>query len=73
MSNLQITVNQAVLNKSFELIGKMENYVKIIVNNQEYRTGIVAGEKDKPIVWNETVSIPLRNAQNTVIEIQVLD
>ena len=43
MSTLQFTVLNAMLNKSTETFGKMENYVRIKVagQNQEYRTKIV--------------------------------
>ena len=42
MSNLQLTIKSAVLNKSTELIGKMENYVVVKANTfgqvREHRT-----------------------------------
>ena len=43
MSTLQFQVNSAVLTKSTEMVGKMENYVRVKVKGQpqEYRTKIV--------------------------------
>jgi len=43
----------------------MENYVRVKVNNglggsTEFKTKIVAGDKDKQIVWNETFSVPIK-------------
>ena len=61
MSNLQLTIKSAVLNKSTELIGKMENYVVVKANTfgqvREHRTKIVEGDakkkdKENRIVWN---------------------
>ena len=45
MSTLQFTPKFAVLTKSTEMVGKMENYVKVKVKGQpqEYRTKIVEG------------------------------
>ena len=59
MSTLQFTVGSAVLNKSTETFGKMENYVRVKVagQTQEYRTKIVEGsaktkKEENRIVWN---------------------
>ena len=43
MSTLQFQVNNGVLTKSTEVVGKMENYVRVKVKGQpqEYRTKIV--------------------------------
>jgi hypothetical protein len=43
MSTLELTIRSAVLNKSTETFGKMENFVsvKVVGQTQEYRTSIV--------------------------------
>ena len=66
MSILQLTINHAVLNKSSDTFGKMENYVLVKANlfgqTTEYKTTIKDGEakkkdKDNRIIWNETLNI----------------
>lgn len=78
MSKVEVTIRYAILNKSSELLGKMENYVKAKVNNgaggvSDFKTKIIKGEKDKSITWNETFSVPLRPNNGAQIEFQVLD
>lgn len=46
MSRVEVTIRYAVLNKSTEVVGKMENFVKAKVNNgvgstTEFKTKIV--------------------------------
>ena len=45
MSTLEFTVVSGILEKSTEMFGKMENYVrvKVLGTHQEYRTKIVEG------------------------------
>lgn len=78
MSTLQLTVRQAILNKSYDIMGKMENYVYVKFSNglgetSEYRTDIVDGEKDKPIVWNQTINIPTKQNGTALLEFEVRD
>lgn len=78
MSRVELTISYAVLKKSYDIIGKMENYVRVRVlnapgGNAEYKTKLVEGDKDVKIVWNETVSVPLRPNPNTYFEFTVLD
>lgn len=56
----------------------MENYVKVKVNSgtggsSEFKTKIIAGEKDKKIEWNETFSVPIKPNANSSFEFTVLD
>lgn len=84
MSTLKLNVSSAVLNKSTEMFGKMENYVvvKALVFGQirEYRTSIVEGDaknkdKDNRIVWNETLNIdmPQQAVGGSQLEVLVMD
>ena len=82
MSTLQLTVRSAVLNKSTETFGKMENFVsvKVVGHNQEYRTPIVEGDaktkkEENRIVWNETLQIPIpaHLRSQAQLEVRVMD
>ncbi len=77
MSKVEITVTYATLTKNYDTFGKMENYVRLRSSNggqvSEYKTKIVEGEKDKPIVWNETLVVPLAPNPNALFEFTVLD
>lgn len=78
MSKVEVTIRYAILNKSYDIGGKMENYVKVKVNNgqggtTDFKTKIVQGEKDKPITWNETFSVPLRPNTGAMLEFAVMD
>ena len=78
MSKVEVTIRYAILNKSSELIGKMENFVHATVNNgtggaSDFKTKIIEGEKDKAITWNETFSVPLRPNTGSQIEFNVMD
>jgi len=78
MSKVELTISSAVLNKNYDFLGKMENYVKVVINNgvggtSEFKTKIVPGEKDKPTTWNESFSIPMRPSPGAIIEFSVMD
>jgi Ca2+-dependent lipid-binding protein len=78
MSRIELTVTYAVLNKNYDFAGKMENYVRVrVVGAQgataEYKTKLAEGEKNTKIVWNETLSIPIRPTPQIYFEFTVLD
>ena len=79
MSTLTLNVQTGFLQKSYDIIGAMENYVTFTLNaegrTQQFRTKIVKGEKKTPIIWNETVDIRVpRNAWSTaVLEVRIMD
>jgi len=78
MSKLEVTIRYANLNRSYDTFGKMENYIKVKINNglgasTDFKTRIVEGDKDKDIYWNETFSVPLRPNANSIFEFTVLD
>jgi hypothetical protein len=79
MSTLSINIGSGFLQKSYDLFGSMENYVilKLIAEGrtQEYRTKIVTGKKQTPIIWNETINISVpKNAWSTaVLEVAIND
>lgn len=78
MSKVEITIRYATLNKSYDIAGKMENFVRVKINNgvggtSEFKTKIVPGEKEKPITWNETFSVPLKPNSGARMEFAVLD
>ena len=78
MSKVEITIRYAILKKSFDTFGKMENYVKAKVNNgssiSEFKTKIMdKGEKEKPITWNETFTVTIRPNRGAEIEFLVMD
>lgn len=78
MSKVELTISSAVLNKNYDFLGKMENYVKVVINNgvggtSEFKTRIVPGEKDKATTWNESFSIPMRPSPGAIIEFSVMD
>lgn len=78
MSRVEVTVTYALLNKSYDLVGKMENYVRVRVlgvqgNTAEYKTKLTEGDKNTKIIWNETISIPLRPAPQVFLEFTVFD
>ena len=53
------------------MIGKMKNYIIIKAKeggkDSTYQTKTVPGEKNKPIVWNETINIPCSNPKDLVL------
>ena len=55
----------------------MKNYVlvKVIGGGQEqtFKTNPIAGKKDKPIYWNETITIPVQNPRDMKLEVSVMD
>ena len=78
MSKVELTITYAILNKSYDVVGKMENYVRVrLVGTQgataEYKTKLTEGDKNTKIVWNETISIPVRPAPQTYFEFTVFD
>lgn len=78
MSKIELTIAYATLNKNYDLVGKMENYVRVKVSNglggsTEFKTKIVPGEKDTPIRWDEQFSIPLKAKSGAIFEFSVLD
>jgi len=78
MSKVEVTIRHANLNKNYDIVGKMENYVKVKVNNgtggsSEFKTKIVPGEKDLNIQWNETFTVPLKPNAGSVFEFSVMD
>ena len=79
MSTLSLNIGSGFLQKSYDILGSMENYVLLRLNvdgrTQEYKTKIVVGKKKTPIVWNETINISVpRNAWNTaVLEVLIKD
>lgn len=78
MSQVEITINYAVLNKSADLVGAMENYVRVKVNNgvggtSDFKTKIIPGKKKEPITWNESFTLPLRASPGAIIEFDVMD
>ena len=77
MSKVEVTIRYANLNKNYDIVGKMENYVKVKVNNgtggsSEFKTKIVPGEKDLNIQWNETFTVPLKPNAGSFIEFSVM-
>lgn len=81
MSTLKLTISSAVLNKSTEMFGKMENYVIVKATTfgqvREYRTSIVEGEakkdgKENRIVWNEALNIDIPQPATTGSQLEVL-
>lgn len=79
MSTISLNIGSGFLQKSYDILGSMENYVYLRLNadgrTQEYRTKIVEGKKQTPIVWNETINISVpRNAWSTaVLEVIIKD
>ena len=78
MSRVEVTIRYATLKKSQDTFGKMENYVKVKCNNgvgntTEFKTKIIAGEKEKPITWNETFSATVRPGTGAQMEFLVMD
>jgi len=78
MSKVEVTIRYANLNKNYDIIGKMENYVKVKVNNgtggsSEFKTKIVPGEKDLNIQWNETFTVPLKPNAGSLFDFTVMD
>lgn len=78
MSRVELTVTYAILNKSYDAVGKMENFVRVRVlgaagGTSEYKTKIVEGDKNVKIIWNETISIPVRPSPQVFFEFTVLD
>ena len=78
-STLSINIGSGFLQKSSDLLGSMENYVvlKLIAEGrtQEYRTKIVTGKKQTPIVWNETIniSVPKSAWSTAVLQVAIND
>ena len=57
MSRVELTITYAILNKNYDIVGKMENYVRVrLVGAQgataEYKTKLAEGDKNTRIVWN---------------------
>jgi hypothetical protein len=56
MSTLVLNIGTGFLQKSYDILGAMENYVTLRLNadgkSQEFKTKIVKGKKQTPIVWN---------------------
>lgn len=80
MSTLTLNIKSGSLQKSYDIIGAMENYVvlNLIIDGRSQRvanTKIVKGEKLKPIVWNESVDIkvPKNSWSNAVLEVIIMD
>ncbi len=79
MSTLTLNIKTGYLQKSYDILGAMENYVVIKLNaegrTQEFKTRIVKGEKKTPIVWNESINISVpRGAWSTaVLEVKIMD
>jgi Ca2+-dependent lipid-binding protein len=78
MSRVELTITYGVLKKNYDIAGKMENYVRVRVlgaagGTSEYKTKIAEGEKNAKIIWNETISIPLRPAPQVFFEFTLLD
>ena len=79
MSTLSLNIGSGFLQKSSDTFGSMENYVyfKLTADGrtQEYRTKIVQGKKQTPIVWNETVniSVPRSSWSSAVLEVFIKD
>jgi Ca2+-dependent lipid-binding protein len=78
MSKVELTIRYAILNKNYDIVGKMENYVKVKVNNgtggpSEFKTKIVPGDKNVSIQWNETFTFPLKPNANSSFEFSVMD
>lgn len=78
MSKVEVTIRYAVLTKNYDLVGQMENFVKVKVNNglgvtSDFKTKIVPGDKEKPITWNETFSVPLKPSSGAMMEFTVMD
>jgi len=51
MSKVEVTIRYAKLNKNYDIVGKMENYVKVRISNgtgasSEFKTKIVPGDKN---------------------------
>lgn len=78
MSRIEVTVTYAILKKSYELFGKMDNFVRVKVlgggnSTAEYKTNIIKGDKNAKIVWNETLTIPLKAGPQLYLEFTVYD
>lgn len=78
MSQVEVTVRYAILKKSQDWFGKMENYVKVKANNgtgqlTEFKTKIVKGDKEKPITWDETFTFTARPGNGAILEFIVMD
>lgn len=78
MSKVEVTIRYATLTKNYDLVGKMENFVRVRVNNgtggsTEFKTKIVPGDKDSKIEWNETFSVPIKPSTGSSFEFSVMD
>lgn len=78
MSKVEVTIRYATLTKNYDIVGKMENFVKVKVNNgtggsTEFKTKIVPGDKDTKIEWNETFSVPIKPNTGSFFEFTVMD
>lgn len=79
MSKVEITIRYAILKRSQDTFGKMENYVKAKVNNgsgtqTEFKTKVLdGGVKEKPITWNETFTASLQPGRGAQVEFLVMD
>ena len=78
MSKVEVTIRYATLKKSSDTFGKMENYVKVKVNNgsgmeTEFKSKTIPGDKIKPITWNETFTTTLQANSGAILEFHVMD
>ena len=74
---LELNFKSGVLRQSQELIGSMKNYIVVKVikggRQQTFKTEAVAGKVNKPINWNETITVPVENARDLQLEVTVMD
>lgn len=80
MSTLTLNVKFGRLSKSYDILGSMENYLKLnlVIDGKtqpSITSKIVKGEKNTPIVWNETfdLRIPKSSWATAVLEVIIMD
>ncbi|KAL5256335.1 hypothetical protein ACHWQZ_G011531 [Mnemiopsis leidyi] len=72
-AGLSITIAQAVLNKSYTLIGSMDPYVRLKVGHNTYETFTHAGA-DKTPCWNKVYHCPLPNTHSVrTVSVEIFD
>lgn len=72
-AGLSITIAQAVLNKSYTLIGSMDPYVRLKVGHNTYETFTHAGA-DKAPCWNKVYHCPLPNTHSVrAVSVEIFD
>lgn len=72
-AGLSITIAQAVLNKSYTLIGSMDPYVRLKVGHNTYETFTHAGA-DKAPCWNKVYHCPLPNTHSVrTVSVEIFD